>query len=74
MINIGKNHYDPNEKYPIRERKFNIPLNEIIKMLQTTNIPMNKIAEQMKVRKEIVYNINSGRTYHNNKINYPIRK
>lgn len=74
MINIGKNHYDPNEKYPIRERKINIPLNEIIKMLQTTNIPMNKIAEQVQVKKEIVYNINSGKTYYNNKIKYPIRK
>lgn len=76
MINIGQNHYDATENYPIRKRdvRRTAPVERIIELLQTTDIPMNKIAEQLQIKKDIVYNINSGRTYHNDNLSYPIRK
>ena len=76
MINIGQNHYDANENYPLRKEKYNntTPVNEIKDMLLTTTIPMNKIAEHFQVKSEVVYNINKGKTYKDASLNYPLRK
>ena len=76
MINIGQNHYDPNENYPLRSQKItnNTPVKEIKNMLLATDIPMNKIAEHFHVKSEVVYNINKGKTYKDASLNYPLRK
>lgn len=76
MINIGQNHYDENEDYPLRKKPYNraTPVDEIYNMIVTTDMPLNKIAEYFQVNKDIVYNINYGRTYQKNDFIYPLRK
>lgn len=78
MINIGKNHFDENEDYPIR--KYGVYeldptiVEEIIYDLKNTDTPINKIAEKKHVSKSVVSRINLGKSYYNKNLIYPIRK
>ncbi len=72
MINCGKNYFDKNETYPIREtykkRAF-----AIRKMLVETTLTQNEIACKMNVDYQIVNSISRGRTWRDNNLNYPLR-
>lgn len=78
MINIGKNHFDKNEDYPIRKAAVyelsQETINKIIEELKNTSISINKIAEKRHISKSTISRINLGKTYHNPNISYPIRK
>ncbi len=76
MVNIGQNHYDENEDYPIRKSPYNKNSNieEIRKMIINTQIPLNQIAKKFQVSKQVVYDINRGNTYWQEKYTYPLRK
>lgn len=49
-------------------------INEIKKLLEKYDIPMKDIASAYKVSYRTISNINSGKTYKNDKSDYPIRK
>ena len=49
-------------------------LDTIVKLLFETNIPMYKIAEEYNCNRITIERLNSGETYFNNKLKYPIRQ
>lgn len=49
-------------------------INTIIHLLETTSIPMTKIAQEYNCSRNTIERLNSGITYFNSKIDYPIRK
>lgn len=49
-------------------------LNNIISLLQTTDVPMYQIAESYKCSRATIERLNSGETYYNQNLTYPIRK
>lgn len=75
MINIGKNHYDKNENYPLRkENQMQKKVKKIKEMLQNTNLTFKEIGEQCQVNSQTVSRINYGTTWHDENLTYPIRK
>ena len=77
-INFGITHRRDNESYPIRT---NCPYNltseeveEIKWLLQNSLFPCWQIAEHYNVNTSTIKHINSGRNYHNDNDNYPLRK
>lgn len=75
MINIGENHYDPLENYPIRKQNVKrlTPVEEIKQEILNSKTPLNQIAEKFQVSTDVVYNINQGRTYRDQRYTYPLR-
>lgn len=73
MINIGQNHYDPNESYPIRPKK-TTDVDKIIWYLQNTWKSQAEIGELCGSSTQIVNGINRGRIYYRKELSYPIRK
>lgn len=82
-INSGITHHRDDIEYPIRKIKNSgtLALNdkqllEIIELLQTSNISINKIAKQYGVGTNVIYNINQGicKCYKKENIKYPLRK
>lgn len=49
-------------------------LDTIVKLLLETDIPMYKIAEEYNCNRITIERLNSGETYFNNKLRYPIRQ
>lgn len=49
-------------------------LDTIVKLLLETNIPMYKIAEEYNCNRITIERLNSGETYFNNNLKYPIRQ
>lgn len=76
MINIGANHFDENEKYPIRDwsKSKPSPHKEIKEALKKSELTIVEISELFNVSKEVVYKINKGKVYKEDNIDYPIRK
>ena len=72
MINIGKNHFDENETYPLRktykERNFLIK-----KLLLETTLSMVEIAKKTNSDYQSVYNICHGKTWYDKNLKYPLR-
>ena len=74
-INKGQIHKRENETYPIREVKMpKTTLNQIIDLLKNTDMYYREIAKITGTSISIVSNINKGATWHNDEIDYPIRK
>lgn len=76
MINIGQNHYDPKETYPIRPKKHmsRADANKIVILLQTTDWAYAKIGENCGCSPRAVSCINRGVNWHRDDLTYPIRK
>lgn len=49
-------------------------LDNIINLLQTTDVPMYQIAESYNCSRATIERLNSGETYYNQNLTYPIRK
>lgn len=87
-INNGKNYIVDDIEYPIRTREqvYNSywalthsnfteeSLNALHKELEKGELSTREIAKKFNVTEVIVNNINSGRTFYNPKLNYPIKK
>ena len=76
MINIGQNHYDPKETYPIRPKKSmsRADADKIVVLLQTTDWTYAKIGENCDCSSQMVGRINRGANWHRDDLTYPIRK
>lgn len=76
MINIGANHFDEKEEYPIRNwgKDKPSPHKEIKKALKESELTIIEISKLFNVSKDVVYRINKGKAYKEDNINYPIRK
>ena len=78
-INHGRTHKMENIQYPIRKRNGIQKLKEdevkeIKKLLAETSISYLEIGKIFNVTKGTIYHINSGRTFVDKNIKYPIRK
>lgn len=78
-INTGRRHHDDNEHYPLKQqtcgRKFSLEqINEIYELIQFSNKTLRDIARQYEVSDTTIYQINSGKKYHNSNFVYPLRK
>lgn len=74
-INYGKAHKQDNEKYPIRKElsKKEKRANKIKELLKENKLNNREIAELVKCDPSVVSNINYGKNYRDNSLNYPIR-
>lgn len=78
-INHGYTHRRDGIKYPIRKKNglqqiSERQLIEIQKYLKDTHLTYQEIADMYNVSKGAIYHINKGLTFHNDNIDYPIRK
>ena len=78
-INHGYSHRQENIHYPIREKRGKQKLTkeqvqEIKSLLQFSNLSYSEIGSKFGVTKSNIYHINTGRTFKEEKIIYPIRK
>lgn len=87
-INNGITYYHSSISYPIRKDKRSNAgiknhnsqiseeqLNNIYQALQTCqNKTMKELAKEFGISQTVIQNINSGKTYHNNSLKYPIRQ
>lgn len=76
MINMGQNHYDPKETYPIRPKKqmSQADVDKIISLLQTTDWSYGKIGEACGCNTQAVGRINRGENWRREDLTYPIKK
>ena len=78
-INKGITHVQEDIEYPIRDtdirpnRLSNKDANKIKELLKSTSLSYQKIADLFGTKKSIVYQINRGIDFYNNKDTYPIR-
>ena len=77
-INQGYIHAYSNETYPLRSGNVKNWLtqdiiNDIIDDLYNTDIQQKDIAKKYNVSRSVISNINSGKTYYNPVLHYPIR-
>ena len=77
-INQGISYHKDWLTYPLRKGKTKNPLyscwKDIIDLLKNTNLQQKDIAKQFNVGCAAVSNINLGRSYRQNNLEYPIRK
>lgn len=79
-INTGKHYFNPEIDYPIRKKRKTTTkineeqLNEILKMLSDTSLSFSEIGRRMGLNDTTIGRINTGRTHHNDALNYPIRQ
>ena len=77
-INQGEEKHVDWVSYPLREGKVTNPLyqhhKEIKKMLQNTSLTFQEIARKYNVAIGTIQSINEGKSWHEDNINYPIRK
>ena len=78
-INHGKTHRIKGIEYPIRKRQGIQKLKEkeveeIKRLLIETSLSYSEIGKLFNVTKGTIYHINSGRTFVDKNIKYPIRK
>lgn len=78
MINQGKIHYISNKEYPLRaERSRDTNTNTVAKIMNDISISdlcMSDIAKKYNVSAICVSNINTGLTFHQDYLRYPIRE
>lgn len=74
-INYGKAHKQKDEIYPIRKElsKKEKRANKIKELLRENKLNNREIAELVKCDPSVVSNINYGKNYRDNSLNYPIR-
>lgn len=74
-INYGKAHKQNDEIYPIRKElsKKEKRANKIKELLRENKLNNREIAELVKCDPSVVSNINYGKNYRDNSLNYPIR-
>ncbi len=80
-INNGKIHYNSQYNYPIRENKStknylkltDEEVNLIIDLLKERCLTMTQIGQKFNCSRDTIGDINNGKKYHKNNINYPIR-
>ena len=76
-INQGRSWYRDYLEYPIRCSCF-VGTDDIIEKIQkdllSTSLSYPKLAEKYKCSKQTIQRINSGETYKNEKLKYPLRK
>lgn len=74
-INYGKAHKQSDEIYPIRKElsKKEKRANKIKELLRENKLNNREIAELVKCDPSVVSNINYGKNYRDNSLNYPIR-
>lgn len=77
-INQGKERWVSWNKYPLREGKVKNPLyknqEKIKELLKNTNLTYQEIARKYDVAIGSIQSINIGYSWHDNNIDYPIRK
>lgn len=74
-INHGNLHYDKNENYPLcKFFSSEEELNNLINLLENTNMPMTEIAKSINKSYSYVKKINSGELCRDINRTYPIRK
>lgn len=78
-INTGKRHHDANESYPLNKmtcgRKINQEqLQEIISLLKNTRLSQEKIGQMFNLTQTSISQINLGKKYKQENLEYPIRK
>lgn len=78
MINQGKVHYITSKKYPLRsERSRDTDSNTVAKIISDivmSDLCMSDIAKKYNVSNMCVSNINTGATYHQDYLKYPLRE
>ena len=79
QLNNGTRHHDSNETYPLWEKTQGAKLakkdvQEITELLKNSNLTKAAIARQYGVKIGVINNLNVGRTYKQDNIQYPIRK
>lgn len=79
MINTGKCFYDKRDTYPLCNKGSRKQINEawaqgIIKDLLTTKLSIKEIAKKWDKSISTINNINVGRSHHQKKLTYPLRK
>lgn len=76
MINIGKNHFDKNRVYPIRQKidSKEERNKQIIYLLKETNLTYREIGKRFNLSISTISDINKGRRGKIETENYPIRK
>ena len=87
-LNAGETYFNNKLTYPIRQEKY-IPkggcengnsslnqtqLNNLIEDLINTSIPMKELASKYGIAISTLSQINNGKTYKNEMLNYPLRK
>lgn len=80
-INNGKTHYNPDYSYPIRKNKAiknylkftNEEIFLIIDLLREGHLTMSQIGQKFNCSRDTIGDINNGKRYHQENINYPIR-
>lgn len=48
--------------------------NQIVELIQNTDIPLYQIANQFNCSRNCIFRINKGISYHSSRLNYPLRK
>ena len=79
QINTGKRHHDDKEVYPLNSMTqgrllSNQDIEEIIDFLKNTKLSQKIIGEKFNVTQTCISQINLGKSYKNNNLDYPIRK
>lgn len=79
QINTGKRHHDDKEVYPLNSMTqgrllSNQDIEEIIDFLRNTKLSQKAIGEKFNIAQTCISQINLGKTYKNNNLDYPIRK
>lgn len=80
-INNGKTHYNSDYNYPIRKNKStknylklaNQEVDLIIELLKDGHLTMAQIGQQFNCSRDTIGDINNGKKYYRENINYPIR-
>lgn len=75
-INYGESFANPNLTYPLRQsdRLSNETVDDIIKDLSNESMPIGDIVAKYHTKRYVVLNINSGKTYKKDNLQYPIRE
>lgn len=76
-INNGERHFRPDINYPIRKVIKSLAKNdieEIIILLKNSSLSIKEIGDKYNRSPDVIRDINSGKSYHRNDIEYPIRK
>lgn len=80
-INNGKTHYNSKYDYPIRKNKStknylkfsDEEIDLIISLLKEGHLTMTQIGQQFNCSRDTIGDINNGKKYYRDNINYPIR-
>lgn len=79
QINTGKRHHNDKENYPLNSMTCgrllsNQDIEEITELLKNTKISQKVIGEKFNVTQTCISQINLGKSYKNDSLDYPIRK